>query len=241
MSEKEEVSNAVPIKNKRVKAPELLHYYSEDPNIIEICVDEVGRGPLLGAVYTCAVILPKENTEFKYSLMKDSKKFSSKKKMEEVANYLKENSIYHVACESEKVIDEINILRATQQSMHKCITEVIKNNKININNVVLLIDGNYFSPLCLFNSDKKMLQQVKHVCIEKGDNTYAGIAAASILAKTTRDNYIKDLCSEKPLLSLHYGIDKNCGYGTSAHLAGIKKYGITELHRKSFGICKTYA
>ena len=115
-----------PIKKKRTKAAPLLAYYVEDPSIYEIGVDEVGRGPLFGRVYTAAVILPKDDS-FDHSKMKDSKKFSSKQKIQEVADYIKEHAIAWSICyEDEKTIDEINILQATQRSMHHSISNIIK-------------------------------------------------------------------------------------------------------------------
>ena len=84
------------------------------------------------------------------------------------------------------------------------------------------------------------LKQVPHTCIEKGDNIYTCIAAASILAKVFRDKYIKQLCEEHPKLDENYGILRNKGYGTKKHIEGIKTYGITDFHRKTYGICKDY-
>jgi ribonuclease HII len=217
--------------------------YFKDPNIVEIGVDEVGRGPLFGRVYTAAVILPKDNTLFDHSKMKDSKKFHSKKKIQEVAEYIKEYAIaWHVSFEDEKTIDEINILQATQTSMHKCINEIIKkmeNMEIN-GQPMLLIDGNYFKLYTHFNKKKQMLEQIQHVCIEGGDNKLTSIAAASILAKVARDEYIEDMCKENPELVEKYSIDSNKGYGSKKHIEGIKEHGITIWHRRSFGICKNY-
>jgi len=228
------------IKNKKVKKiPNILEkYYSTDK--IEIGLDEVGRGPLFGRVYTAAVILPKDDS-FDHSKMKDSKKFSSKKKLIETAEYIKENCIaWSINYEDEKVIDNINILQATQQAMHKSINNIIDkinitHSKINDNkDYLLLIDGNYFKPL--INENIKYT----HKCIEGGDNKYTSIAAASILAKVERDNYIKELCDENIELIEKYSIDSNKGYGSKKHLDGIKQYGITQWHRKSFGICKQF-
>jgi len=107
------------MKPKIINILKSCHY--EDVNIYEIGVDEVGRGPLFGRVYTAAVILPK-NSSFNYSIIKDSKKFTSKKKIQEVAQYIKENALaWYVSFEDEKTIDEINILQATQKSMHNSI------------------------------------------------------------------------------------------------------------------------
>lgn len=214
-------------------------YYNKDT--IEIGVDEAGRGPLFGRVYTSAVILPKDNI-YDHFKMKDSKKFTSKKKIKEVCEYIKENSIaWSVTYEDENVIDNINILQATQLSMHKSIKECIsKIKQEELNNLLLLIDGNYFNPYTIFNKNLNKLNVVNHVCIKGGDNKFTSIAAASILAKVYRDEYIDELCKENPELIEKYGIDSNKGYGSKKHLDGIKEHGITCWHRKSFGICKTY-
>jgi ribonuclease HII len=215
----------------------LIHFYAN--NKIEIGVDEVGRGPLFGRVYVAAVILPKN--DFDYHKLKDSKKFSSKKKIKEVSDYIKEKSIiWSIQYEDEYVIDSINILQATQQAMHKCIKDIMKNIKEKNEDILLLIDGNYFKPLYQYNKELDKIEEVSHVCIEKGDNTYCSIAAASILAKVARDEYILELCNEYPDLIEKYNIQSNKGYGSSIHLDGIKKYGITSWHRKTFGICKNY-
>jgi ribonuclease HII len=215
----------------------LIHFYTN--NKIEIGVDEVGRGPLFGRVYVAAVILPKN--EFDYHKLKDSKKFSSKKKIKEVSDYIKEKSIiWSIQYEDENVIDSVNILQATQQAMHKCIKDIMKNIKENNEDILLLIDGNYFKPLYQYNKELDKIEELSHVCIEKGDNTYCSIAAASILAKVARDEYILELCNEYPDLIEKYNIQSNKGYGSKKHLDGIKKYGITSWHRKTFGICKSY-
>jgi ribonuclease HII len=232
------------IKNK-IKIPStqqvLKKYYNKD-EVYEIGVDEVGRGPLFGRVYTAAVILPKDDS-FDYSKIKDSKKFHSKKKIEEVSNYIKTNALaWYISYENENKIDEINILQATQLSMHNSIYEIIKllnlkeNKRENIYN--LLIDGNYFNPLSIIDKDTDKSVIIPYKTIINGDNTYACIAAASILAKVERDNYINELCIENPFLEINYGINSNKGYGTKKHIDGIKKNGITIWHRKSFGICK---
>uniref|UniRef100_A0A6C0D8J9 Ribonuclease HII n=1 Tax=viral metagenome TaxID=1070528 RepID=A0A6C0D8J9_9ZZZZ len=229
----------------RVKPEPLLKFYNENSDTIEIGVDEVGRGPLFGRVYTAAVILPKDDS-FEHSRMKDSKKFTSKQKIQQVAEYIKENAIaWSVTYKDEKTIDEINILQATQQSMHESIKDVL--NKINnmsleknANQIHLLIDGNYFNTFTIYNQSKQKLDTFNHTCIEGGDNKYSVIAAASILAKVARDSYIEELCYLNPDLIVKYKIDSNKGYGAKAHLDGIKEYGITEWHRKTFGICKKY-
>ena len=209
----------------------LLPFY-ENNDIQEIGVDEVGRGPMFGRVYTAAVVLPKNNT-FKHELMKDSKKFTSEKKLKEVYNYIRENAIYYsVTYEDEKSIDTNNIKEATHLSMHKSIKAIP-----NYQNSLLLIDGVNFKSLTYFDND--LIKQVNNICIEKGDGKYTAIAAASILAKVERDAYINELCEKNPFLVQYYDLKKNKGYGTKKHMEGILKYGISEMHRKSFGICKT--
>ena len=104
----------------------------------------------------------------------------------------------------------------------------------------LLIDGNYFNSFTQYNPISGKIETIPHTTIEGGDNKYASIAAASILAKVERDSYIDKLCEQNPELSIKYGIDSNKGYGSKQHLDGIKTHGITIWHRKSFGICKNY-
>jgi ribonuclease HII len=239
-----------PKKQSKKTAAILKCCHNTESNIFEIGVDEAGRGPLFGRVYTAAVILPKDNT-FDHSKMKDSKKFHSKKKIEEVAEYIKANAVaWHVSFEDEKKIDEINILQATQLSMHNSILEVRKqfnkvmkerkNEEHKDYSYFLLIDGNYFNPITYLNKTTNKLEQLKHMCVEGGDNTYSAIAAASILAKVERDKYIDELCLQNPTLAEYYGIDTNKGYGAKKHMDGIKEHGITIWHRRSFGICKQF-
>lgn len=245
-SEDEEI---IVVKKKRtiVKQNPLKSCKCETENIYEIGVDEAGRGPLFGRVYSAAVILPKDDS-FDHSRMKDSKKFHSKKKIEEVAEYIKENALaWHVSYEDEKTIDEINILQATQQAMHKAIMETRKQmikkmegTNRNDYSFHLLIDGNYFNPITFLNKKTNKIESLLYETIEGGDNKYSSIAAASILAKVSRDKYIEELCDENPELGEKYGIDSNKGYGAKKHLDGIKEHGITIWHRRSFGICKNY-
>jgi ribonuclease HII len=233
---------------KRVIKPKVIlkKCYNEDPDVYEIGVDEVGRGPLFGRVYTAAVILPKDDS-FDCSMVKDSKKFTSKKKIIEASEYIKKNAIaWYISFEDEKTIDEINILQATQMSMHHSILETMKqmNKKLLLEGIVdskysLLIDGNYFKPFTYLNKSCNKIETLNHVTIEGGDNKFASIAAASILAKVERDKYIEELCKENPTLVEHYSIDSNKGYGAKKHIDGIKEHGITIWHRRTFGICST--
>ena len=234
----------------KVKQPVLKSCHSIDERIIEIGVDEAGRGPLFGRVYTAAVILPKDDS-FDYSKVKDSKKFHSKKKIEEAADYIRENALaWYVSYEDEKKIDEINILQATQLSMHNSIIEARKIYNKNSKSkerfekkdydFSLLIDGNYFNPITTFNKETNKIETIPYLTIEGGDNKYASIAAASILAKVHRDKYIEELCEQNPELVDHYGINTNKGYGAKKHIDGIKEHGITIWHRRSFAPCKNY-
>lgn len=247
-SEKEEIIlTPKKIRKPRIIQQPLQKFYKEDANIFEIGVDEAGRGPLFGRVYTAAVILPKDDT-FDHSRVKDSKKFHSKQKIEEVAKYIKDNAIaWYVSFEDEKVIDEINILQATQQAMHTSILEtrkqiIAKMKQTNNTNykIELLIDGNYFNPITILNKVTSKIETIPYTTIEGGDNKYTSIAAASILAKVERDKYIDELCIENPTLAEYYSIDSNKGYGAKKHLDGIKEHGITIWHRRTFGICKSY-
>ena len=219
------------------KIPNVLNpMFDADTTIIEIGIDEAGRGPMFGRVYAGIVVLPKDNS-FNHSQMKDSKKFHSKKKIEQVADYIKNNAIaWAVEYEDEQTIDNINILQATQSAMHKGLRNVLsKLSNINYDKILILVDGNYFNPFTILNG-----KTIKYKMIEQGDNKYTSIAAASILAKTERDQYIEELCKENPELVERYDINSNKGYGSKKHMDGIKQFGITKWLRKTFGICKEY-
>jgi ribonuclease HII len=239
-------------KKKNIKpSPKILKScFYDTPEIFEIGVDEAGRGPMFGRVYAAAVVLPKHESSFDHSIPKDSKKFTSKQKIEDAYDYIKKNALaWYVAFEDEKTIDQINILQATQSAMHKAITEVRKQLiqkglliETDVkDNLFLLIDGNYFKPLTYVDKQTHKFETHKFQTVEGGDNKYTSIAAASILAKVERDKYIDEMCIQYPELSEKYGIDSNKGYGSKVHMEGIQKYGITPWHRRSFGICKNYA
>jgi ribonuclease HII len=214
--------------------------YCEDNDVKEIGVDEAGRGPMFGRVYAGAVILPKSLDAFQHALMKDSKKFHSEKKIKEVAEYIKANAIaWAVGWADEGEIDELNIRRATHKAMHQAIKEVLAKQEW-ADAKILLVDGNDFTPF-VDKSESIMPVPLQHVCIEGGDNTYSCIAAASILAKVARDDYIAELCAAEPELITRYDLLKNKGYGTKKHMDGIKQHGITQWHRKTFGICRGQA
>ena len=212
---------------------QLQTFYNDD-DIFEIGIDEAGRGPMFGRLYTAGVILPKDNS-FQHELMCDSKKIKSYDKLFELSEYIKNNSIaWSINYEDSDMIDKINIRQCVLKSMQDCARSILKN--MNIPCAQLLIDGTDFKPFAHYYNNE--LVPCKHVCIKGGDDTFTSIAAASILAKYERDKYILELCDNYPLLDEYYGLKSNKGYGTKIHLDGIKKYGITKWHRKSYGACK---
>ena len=254
-------TNGIEKRKKQPKQQILKTSYFDNDNdcnpctFLEIGVDEAGRGPMFGRVYVSAVVLPREPALFDFSKMKDSKKFHSDKKIKEVAEYIKNHAIsWSVKFAEHTTIDALNIRRATIQTMHEVIHEVCcdihdQGKNKNGEDYYLLIDGNDFIPMLHPHSEhasskecKKPKQSVHlhYSTIEGGDNTYASIAAASILAKVSRDEYIMELCKEHPELQEKYDLENNKGYGTKKHMDGIKQHGISEWHRKSFGICKNY-
>lgn len=209
---------------------------------IIIGVDEAGRGPLFGDVYTSAVVLSDEN--FDRTLLKDSKKYSSKKKIMEVHDYIiKKCSMYSIDFLTHNDIDKYNILQATQKSMHASVRNVIQklilswetNNQNvpeNLKKITILVDGNYFKQFTFIFEEE--LYHITHKCVIKGDHIHKEISAASVLAKVSRDTYIISFVENHPEYEEKYKLSKNKGYGTKEHRDGIKKYGYSEFHRKSF-------
>lgn len=180
-------------------------------NLIEAGCDEVGRGCLAGPVVAAAVILPKK---FKHKLLTDSKKLK-KADRDELEGEIKQAALaWAIAEVSHQEIDEINILNASFKAMHLALDQ------LKVIPEFLLIDGNRFKPY----------QEIKFECIVKGDGKYLSIAAASVLAKTYRDNLMERLSEQYP----GYGWQTNVGYPTEEHRAGIRALGITPLHRRSF-------
>ena len=192
----------------------LLRYYSPN-NEFEAGIDEAGRGCLAGPVTAAAVIMPKS---FELSTVDDSKKLSHEQRLELRYVIEKEALAYSVVHISHQVIDQINILQATFKAMHQCVDE------LSIRPELLLIDGNRF-PAYL---------GIIHQCIVKGDAKYQSIAAASILAKTYRDEYMEKLHRKHP----QYGWISNKGYPTNKHRSAIKEFGPTKYHRTSFTLIK---
>ncbi len=179
--------------------------------LLESGCDEAGRGCLAGPVYAAAVILP---ADFYHPLLNDSKKISEKKRNILRPIIEQEAIAFAVSKVSPKMIDKINILQASFRAMHLAI------NRLEITPELLLIDGNRF----------KSYKKIDHKCIIQGDDKYASIAAASVLAKTYRDDYMHKLAKKHP----EYGWASNKGYGTKAHRAAIRNYGRTDYHRLSF-------
>ncbi len=180
---------------------------------IEAGCDEAGRGCYAGPVFAAAVIL---QDDFFHPLLNDSKQVKETDRYS-LRIFIEENAIdYAIGHVSNEEIDEINILKASFKAMHLAI------DKLKTRPQFLVIDGNRFTPY----------YQTKHQCIVEGDAKYASIAAASILAKTYRDDYMKQLHEEFP----HYKWSSNKGYGTLEHRNAIEEFGICKYHRRSFNI-----
>jgi ribonuclease HII len=209
----------------------------ENKEKVEVGLDECARGCLLGRTYTAAVIWSPEfledvidDPDFRWiHKIKDSKKLSAKVR-EMLSDNIQEYCLdYVVQWADEKTVDQVNILNAVQDCFHTCLDD------LQMIPDTIFVDGNYFKTY--YDKD---LDVISHKCVEKGDNTYFCIASASILAKVAHDKYIAELCEANPALVERYDIGNNMGYGTSKHLEGIEKYGITEFHRRTFGICKQH-
>ena len=179
--------------------------------VMEAGCDEAGRGCLAGPVVASAVILP---DNFKHKVLNDSKKLSEKDRETTKIAILESAISWGIGVVSPQEIDEINILNASFLAMHRAIDQ------LKMKPELLLIDGNRFNPY----------KDTEHVCIVKGDGKYFSIAAASVLAKTHRDDLMKQLDEKCP----EYGWVSNKGYPTKKHREAIFKNGITKHHRKSF-------
>ena len=205
----------------------MLKLYKE-PNRLEVGIDEAGRGCLMGRVYAAAVVMPNEFPDDLYKQIKDSKKLSVKKRTI-LKEYIELNALsFGVGYSEPSEIDEINIHNSTMRAMHRAL------DKIDMEVDRLLIDGPNFKPYLNKDND-----YVNYDCIVKGDDTYLSIAAASILAKCYRDNYVDSIIREKEEYSI-YGWHTNKGYGTKIHLDAIHTKGITNYHRKTFKPCNLY-
>jgi ribonuclease HII len=211
----------------------LLPFAGENPNEIQVGVDEAGRGCLFGAVYAAAVVLPPIDmipAEQRHELenIKDSKTVS-KKKREHLRKWIEKHSLaYSVAFSDNHLIDSINILHATLDAMHRAI------DGISVRFDRIIVDGNRFEPYVRKNGEFAF---APHTCVIGGDNKYLSIAAASILAKTYHDDHIHQLVDQHPDLG-KYGLLQHVGYGTSKHREAIALYGPSPFHRMTFGPCK---
>ena len=204
----------------------MKQFYEE--NSLELGIDEAGRGCLMGPVVIASVILGDLQESPPPYQIRDSKKCPEKQR-KILREYIEENAIaFNVQFVHREEIDKVNILQATVLGMHRCIDNIVETIKIDR----LLIDGSYFP----FYTEKENFEIIPHVCIPGGDNEYLNIAAASILAKEYRDEYIIQLCNENPILD-NYDIRNNKGYGTKSHMNALRDFGPTEWHRKSFKPC----
>jgi ribonuclease HII len=185
-------------------------------NLTEAGCDEAGRGCLAGPVVAAAVILPKN---YKHPVLNDSKKLTPKQRALLKDEIINSAIAWRVAFVDNNEIDEMNILRASIKAMHIAIEGLEKEPQF------LLIDGNRFYPY----------KTINYKTIIKGDGIFFSIAAASVLAKTFRDEFMEKIHNEFP----EYGWNKNKGYPTSCHRAAIIKHGITPYHRKSFNLFDT--
>ncbi len=197
---------------KQIKTAALLKsYYKKD--CLEAGCDEAGRGCYAGPVFAAAVILP-EN--FYHPLLNDSKQVKPAAR-EQLRHYIQANALaWAVGSITVEEIDRLNILKASQKAMHLALGSLKPAPEH------ILVDGNYFIPF----------KKIAYQCIVRGDSQYAAVAAASILAKTHRDEYMRTLHKEFP----NYGWDANKGYGTAAHRQAIAQYGLSKHHRRSFNI-----
>ena len=178
---------------------------------LEVGTDEAGRGCLSGPVVAAAVILSKD---FKHPFLNDSKQISEKKR-KELRPFIEENALaYGVSFVYQDEVDELNVLQASITAMQRAI------DKLKVSPEFIIVDGNKFKPY----------KDVPYETIVKGDAKYMSIAAASVLAKTYRDDYMEEIHNEFPM----YNWKKNKGYPTKEHRNGIKEFGITKYHRKTF-------
>ena len=209
----------------------MLQSHFNTEGLIEAGCDEAGRGCLAGAVFAAAVILP---PNYENPLLNDSKQLSAKKR-EELRTIIERDALaWCVAQVDPEEIDRINILNAAILAMHRALEG------LTIRPEYIIVDGNRFKPYhekTRRRTDKKIETSeepviIPHTTIVKGDGKYLSIAAASILAKTYRDDYMTELHQQYP----HYGWDRNAGYPTKQHRAGIAEYGTTPFHRMTFNL-----
>ena len=186
------------------------HYYTD---LVEAGCDEAGRGCLAGSVYAAAVILP---PDYDNALLNDSKKLTEKRRYALRDDIIRDAVAWAVGVVTPEEIDRINILRASFLAMHRALDQ------LKVRPEAVIVDGNRFTPY----------RDLPYTTIVKGDGKYQSIAAASILAKTFRDDYMNALAKEYP----YYDWQSNKGYPTLAHREGIRLHGISPYHRKSYNL-----
>ena len=194
----------------------LPHYYEGK---IEAGCDEAGRGCLAGSVYAAAVILP---ADYHNDLLNDSKQLTEKRRYQLRTEIERDALAWAVGIVTPEEIDKINILNASILAMHRAVDQ------LTVRPEAIIVDGNRFKPY----RDPQTGLILPHTTIVKGDGKYLAIAAASILAKTYRDDYMNRLAEEYP----HYDWRSNKGYPTKKHREGIKKYGVSPYHRMSYNL-----
>ena len=194
------------------------HYYEGK---VEAGCDEAGRGCLAGSVYAAAVILPED---YQNELLNDSKQLTEKRRYQ-LREIIQHDAIaWAVGIVTPEEIDKINILNASILAMHRALDQ------LTVRPEAIIVDGNRFRPYCSVVGD--ISTNIPHTTIVKGDGKYLSIAAASILAKTYRDDYMNRLAEEYP----QYDWLSNKGYPTKKHREAIRQYGITPYHRKSYNL-----
>ena len=194
----------------------LPHYYD---GLTEAGCDEAGRGCLAGSVYAAAVILP---PDYQNELLNDSKQLSERRRYQLREQIERDAVSWAVGIVSPEEIDEINILNASILAMHRALDQ------LSVRPQAIIVDGNRFKSY----HDAESNLRLPHTCIVKGDGKYLSIAAASILAKTYRDDYMNRLAEEYP----QYDWRSNKGYPTHKHRDAIRQYGITPYHRRSYNL-----
>lgn len=198
----------------------LLPYLNE--GLVEAGCDEAGRGCLAGSVFAAAVVLP---ADYSHPLLNDSKQLTARRRYALREDIQRDAVAWAVGIVTPEEIDQLNILRASITAMHRAI------DGLGVRPEALIIDGNRF-----YDYTAPDGQRIPHTTVVKGDGKYLSIAAASILAKTYRDDYMCELHKEFP----HYGWDRNAGYPTKEHRRAILEHGVTPYHRRSFNLLGDY-
>ena len=198
------------------------HYYE---GLVEAGCDEAGRGCLAGAVYAAAVILP---PDYENELLNDSKQLTERRRYQLRTEVERDSVAWAVGVVGPEEIDRINILNASILAMHRALDQ------LSVRPQAVIVDGNRFKPYCPPVGEGRGAA-LPHTCIVKGDGKYLAIAAASILAKTYRDDYMNRLAEEYP----QYDWMSNKGYPTRRHREAIRQHGITPYHRRSYNLLGT--